>query len=73
MILKDSVYKAVCDGCGKVDYLETPDDVLGYSGTVIHHNEYGGQGGEWFSCSKRCNSRAVLAAVERPRPGDVAA
>lgn len=60
MILEDSVHKAVCDGCGRTQYLEVVDDVIGYSGTVAHHTENGGVGGDWFACGKRCVGKAVL-------------
>lgn len=72
MIIEDSVHKAVCDGCERIQYHEVVDDVIGYAGTVMHSTDYGGTGGDWFACSKRCVSRAVLSVCE-PKPHGVPA
>ena len=57
-----------CDGCGKVVWQDTQVDGLpdGYHGNVLRVGPQGGDGGEWFACSKKCVTRAVENAGQDP-------
>jgi len=62
-IIKKTVNRYECDGCGKAQYGEITDDVNGLVGTVAEHTDSGGMVAEWFACKRRCIAAAIDNAL----------
>ena len=49
-----------CDGCGDVDLVEPGEELPGgYHGSHMHIHGTGGDGGQWFACSRKCLLNAI--------------
>lgn len=57
------VEEYTCDGCGSQTLADTGVDGLppGFHGNVIRISNGGGDGGDWYACSRKC----IVKAVER--------
>lgn len=53
-----------CDGCAKSTVAKDEDEVLGLSGDVFEVTKYGGNGAEWWACSRKCIAKAIINVLD---------
>lgn len=57
-----------CDGCGSVHLILSGEELpYGYHGSHMQISNWGGTGGAWFACRRRCILKAIDASEENNR------
>jgi hypothetical protein len=65
-LVTEPVNEYTCDGCGKSSIAtESEDPPKGITGNVFEVTDFGGDGGDFWACSRKCLRAAVFTTLDR--------
>lgn len=64
-LVAEPVNEYTCDGCGKSSIAtESEDQPNGIQGNVFETTDFGGDGGDFWACSRKCVRSAVFSVLD---------